>query len=339
MKHNFVLAQVIFCALVLFGCKKENGLENPVIPVDPNADLLKVIWSKKGVHSAFTDLTQFENQFYCAFREGSSHTSYDGIFRILISPDGLSWNTIGTVSVPYLDLRDPKFFVDNEGKLSLAGFARDTLDKKYNFVWKLNKTGIGKPHSVGITDYWLWRYTKFKNINYSIGYLYKKGSSQKPKLVLFFSSDSGFLRYEVKGADIFNKGCPSEASLVINEDSVAYVCLRDDCANGAYFGKSKYPFAKWDWTKLQYPVRGPNMVLLPNGNLILAAGSMKNYYKSYLTEFDPRNLTFKSFEELPSGGDTGYPGLVLRDSVLWVSYYTQTNDQMQIVIKRKKIVM
>ena len=68
------------------------------------------------------------------------------------------------------------------------------------------------------------------------------------------------------------------------------------------------------------PIGGPNFILTPDGKM-WAAG--RKYGKQARTSL--ATMTGTSFQhvlELPSGGDTSYPGMVLHDGLLWMSYYS-----------------
>ena len=82
----------------------------------PKAELLSVekIWDQAG-HNAFTDLTRFQNLFYCCFRESSSATG-EGVIRILLSSTGKVWIDQGTIAEAGTDLRDPKLIVTPDNK-------------------------------------------------------------------------------------------------------------------------------------------------------------------------------------------------------------------------------
>src|SRR3712207_6534057 len=45
-------------------------------------------------HNAFTDLFRWKDHWYCSFREGSAHSSYDGAARLLKSADGQTWKSV-----------------------------------------------------------------------------------------------------------------------------------------------------------------------------------------------------------------------------------------------------
>ena len=46
------------------------------------------------------------------------------------------------------------------------------------------------------------------------------------------------------------------------------------------------------------------------------------------------SLLFGYFLELPSGGDTSYPGLVWYDGILWVSYYSSHEGKTSIYLAK-----
>jgi len=83
----------------------------------PKAELVSVekIWDK-GNHNAFTDITRFQNLFYCCFREAAGHVGGNGVIRIMISATGNTWVDQGTVSDAGVDLRDPKLLVTPDEK-------------------------------------------------------------------------------------------------------------------------------------------------------------------------------------------------------------------------------
>ena len=96
----------------------------------PVAELVSVekIWDK-APHSAFTDLTRFQNLFYCCFREGDSATKGEGTLRMLVSASGKTWVEHITLNEPGIDLRDPKLIVTpDEKRLYVAETGDQTGD-------------------------------------------------------------------------------------------------------------------------------------------------------------------------------------------------------------------
>ena len=82
----------------------------------PVAELVSVekIWDK-APHNGFTDLTRFQNLFYCCFREAPAADKGEGVIRTLISSSGKVWIDNSSVSESGTDLRDPKLIVTVRG--------------------------------------------------------------------------------------------------------------------------------------------------------------------------------------------------------------------------------
>ena len=76
------------------------------------------------------------------------------------------------------------------------------------------------------------------------------------------------------------------------------------------------------------------MIRLTNGCFV-ASGRLYNDQSNYEMQFpwrtslfwiDPEEGKLTEFLELPLGGDNSYPGLVWRDDLLWMSYYSGHED-------------
>ncbi len=78
------------------------------------------IWDQ-APHNAFTDLVRYRGSFYCTFRESAAHVpkgrAENGKIRILRSPDGKTWKSVGLLDSEQYDLRDPKISVTADQKL------------------------------------------------------------------------------------------------------------------------------------------------------------------------------------------------------------------------------
>jgi hypothetical protein len=69
------------------------------------------------------------------------------------------------------------------------------------------------------------------------------------------------------------------------------------------------------------------LVLLPDGR-VLAPIRLLNPMRTTLSWIDPGAGTLTEALKLPSGGDGGYTGAVLRDDgVLWVAYYSSHENK------------
>src|SRR5688500_1064240 len=83
----------------------------------------QMIWDA-APHNAFTDLIRWKDRWYCSFREGEAHGSYDGKVRILVSTDGKVWQSAVQFVDRGRDLRDPKLCVLPDGGLLVGAGAR-----------------------------------------------------------------------------------------------------------------------------------------------------------------------------------------------------------------------
>lgn len=321
MKYNHYAAALLI--LLCLSCKKEQ-----VIIVRD------AVWSK-APHNAFTDLCYYQGKYYCAFREAKTHVSFDGKLRVLTSADGNTWLDFAQLTYSSCDLRDPHFRIEKGNVLSLSSFARNKNGQYNNVVFNLkdNKFSTAAVLSVD-SDFWLWSYMTFLDRNYSIGYNVSK-KNLKPSLIFYGNDHDALDKYDIVNDSLIDIGCPTEAALCIGADSVAYTIVRDDCTGAKCFlGISKYPFAIWSWKELPFFVRGPNIKILDNGKLFLAASAMKQWNKTCYTILDPKTLAFDDIQELVSDGDNGYPGVVIHNNQAVISYYSSHEGKACIYIKK-----
>src|SRR5688572_5139510 len=90
-----------------------------------SAEIVEVakIWDR-APHCAFTDLVRFNDEWYCAFREGDAHVSPDGKLRVIRSADGKHWESAALLDHPTYDLRDACLSETPDGRLMLLGGAQ-----------------------------------------------------------------------------------------------------------------------------------------------------------------------------------------------------------------------
>ncbi|MCI0351587.1 MAG: hypothetical protein L0Z53_19365, partial [Acidobacteriales bacterium] len=134
---------------------------------------VKMIW-KEAPHNAFTDLTRFQDKWFCVFREGKGHVSPDGAMRVLVSKDGEQWTSAARLTSTNADLRDPKITLTPDRQLMLTGAGAMHPPSSANhlsFVWfSADGTNWSEPVTIGDPNMWLWRTTWHKGAAYSVGY-------------------------------------------------------------------------------------------------------------------------------------------------------------------------
>jgi hypothetical protein len=295
-------------------------------PTDsPQLVSVKKIWDADK-HNAFTDLIRFKNKWFCTFRESAAHVGGNGKIRVLVSKDGEQWESAALLSEEGIDLRDPKFAENPWFGLTLV-FGGSVYEGK-TFKERQSRTAFSgdghnwtAPKRILEKGDWLWRITPHNGVAYGMAYTSVKGGGMTVKLV----SSKDWVNFQlVTNLDV--PAAPNESTLrfLNNGDCVALV-RREADDKQAWIGHSSAPYKDWKWHPAAMQIGGPNFLVLPNGEMI-ASGR-----KYGATSKDAKTFVGKMASDLdlvvpelilPSGGDCSYPGMVMHDGLLWLSYYS-----------------
>ncbi len=313
--------------------------------VTPEQDVIMSvdrIWDR-AEHNAFTGLIEFNNKFYCSFREGTAHVyGINGSVRVIASDDGQNWYSVAHLFKEEVDLRDPKLSVtpDNRLMINIGGsvYVEKELVRMEPLVSFSDKNGINfsDPQNIKIdkkikTDKdWLWRATWHKGMAYATVYQ-ALGSDSKLQLV---RSNDGINYEYVKNFDLM--GRPNETTLRFSEDDkmIAIVRRESESTHG-FIGSSDSPYTKWNWQELDARLGGPDLLILPDGHMITGT-------RDYPADFNEKMIlakvtldgNFRKLLTLPSGGDCSYPGLVIKDNILYVAYYSSHEERTSVYMAR-----
>ena len=303
----------------------------------PKAELISArrIWDR-APHNAFTDLIRHKDVWYCVFREGQGHVSPDGGLRVIRSRDGKAWTSAALLTSPTADLRDPKITITPDGRLMLTGAAavHPPADVKHQTQVWFSRDGRtwSERHPIGEPNSWLWRVTWHQDRAYGVGY--RTDGTRGTRL--YASRDGKTFKPHV--ASFFNRGYPNESSLVFLPDQTALCLLRrDGSAASAQLGRAEPPYTRWTWKDLGTRIGGPRMIRLADGRLLAAVRLHEPRAHTGLCWVDAEAGTLTEFLALPSGGDTSYPGLVVHDGLLWVSYYSSHEAKTSIYLAKVKL--
>ncbi|MGV8878717.1 MAG: hypothetical protein ACOH2A_06765 [Sphingobacteriaceae bacterium] len=330
----FYLPAILFLGL-FSACRKENINYDKVVSTQK-------IWTAKN-YSSFTDLIIYNNKWYCVFREAISHVGSNGTIRILESDDGDKWKENSVIIESGRDLRDPKFFLDRQGKLFIHALAFKNQDTAayFNLYWALGANNKwGSPDDLGVYNYWLWRIKLFNDQFYSIAYSLLISHDGFNKLSLFYAQnlDKKAIAYELHESVIELGGCPSEAGFQFLDDRRLVVIVRRDCDDkNSYLGVAQPPYNQFTWHDLGFKIQSPNMLIY--NNVIYVAGRV---YKPgdktsvYILNLNENKLDF--YTDLKSDLDTGYPGMLVKDGYLYISYYSSDGlDYRAIFLSKVKL--
>jgi hypothetical protein len=300
---------------------------------------VKKIWDK-GAHNAFTDLIRFQGKWYCTFREAEGHVKGDGRLRALVSSDGDAWESAALLAEEGIDLRDPKLLVTPDGRLMiLAGGSVYRGGKLVGRQPRVAFSGDGRQWTptrrILSEGEWLWRVTWHDGSAYGVSYHAPaekdKGGDWSVRLVV---SRDGVNYEEITKLDVPDR--PNETTLRFrdNGEMIALVRREGGNANG-WIGASSPPYKSWKWHETTHRLGGPNFIQLPDGSFWAASRSYPGGAKTVLARFSPE--IYEPVLTLPSGGDCSYPGMVWRDGLLWLSYYSSHEGKTSIYLAKIRI--
>ena len=316
----------------------------PLAGAEPEVVSVTKIWDR-APHNAFTDLVRFRDRWFCTFREADYHgnrptrevmpegkSGKPGQVRVIVSRDGERWESAGLLSEKGVDLRDPKLSVMEDGRLMLlAGGCIDDprKEEQWGYVTRAPRVAFsGDGHQWTPTrrllaeDHWLWRATWHEGIAYSLS---KMGETPNPRRGFLYWTRDGLnwhwlTEFKIKGV--------SETTLRVMPDGEMIALIRPH-----YLGRSRPPYKKWQFRKIEHNIGGPNFIRIPDGSLW--AGSRLNG-KTVLSRMTPES--FEPVLTLPSGGgDTSYPGMVWHDDLLWISYYSSHEGKTSIYLAKVRM--
>lgn len=291
------------------------------------------IWDK-APHNAFTDLIFYRKHFYCCFREGKKHAGCgSGQIRVVASLDGIKWESISLITEKGIDLRDPMLSITPEGKwmLNMGGtlWEGDHQVERASYVCFSDDGMVWtSPKKLPYKGEWIWRVTWYKNKGYGASYLVDKDS--KYKLSLMVTEDG--LKYRC--LHVFDlPHCPNETTLRFLKDDTLVALVRTHGPHGM-IGHSKPPYDHWQWYDTKHRLGGPNFLILDDRKMwacsrkLVPLGPKKFHESMVLAKMSLRG--YKPVLELPSGGDCSYPGMVEKDGMLYVSYYSSHEGKSKI---------
>jgi hypothetical protein len=302
----------------------------------PELVSLRRIWSR-APHSAFTDLIRYKGGWYCALRESRTHVGEIGRVRVIASLDGLSWRSEALFSEKAVDLRDPKLSIAPGQRLMLLMGGSAYAGARYagrrpRVAFSSNGHDWTAPQGILTEGDWLWRVTWHRGQAYGVTYRLVDKDTWSVTLV---KSHDGLAYDEVCRLRI--PGKPNEATVRFRPDGGAIALVRrEGGSRRAWIGASRPPYTSWQWRASRHRVGGPNLLILPNGD-VWAAG------RTYLPEGERTVVArmdshgYRPVLELPSGGDCSYPGLAWHRGLLWVSYYSSHEGKANVYLAKIRI--
>ncbi len=291
-------------------------------------------------HNAFTDLIDYKQTLFCTFREADEHAGgIDGTIRILMSSDGVTWKPAAHITKKGIDLRDPKLSITPNGQLMLSmggTIYREGISHGTNSYVTFSDDGVtwNELAKADMPYGWIWGVSWGDREGFGGAYqLTDPSDTEKPWILTLVKTLNGVDYEKVTTLDI--PDFPSETTLRILPDQTMIALVRRH-GNG-WIGTSTPPYTEWKWSDSGTRLGGPNFIVLPTGQLWAASRlyvKEKDGMHTYMAVGRMDRKTYAPEIVLPSGGDTGYPGMVFRDGILYVSYYSSHEGKSSIYLAK-----
>lgn len=303
-------------------------------------------------HSAFTDLVRWRGHFLCTFREGSGHVpGTNGTVRIIASEDGSSWTSWATIAEKGIDLRDPKLSVMPNGSLLMTCGGSDYSDGLQGWHTRVAFSTDGKswtpPRRVrGIpADNWFFRLTWHDGVGYCLPNITdadpKTGRARTTNRTVGLFTTTDGLNYTRASKNLALPAGACELTVRFRDDEMwGIVRHAGNRSRSGFIIRARPPYRTFSSAPVRHGMGGPNLLALGDGTWLVGTreyaderpkGRKGTAMVLLRVHADGR---FDRLYELPSGGDTSYPGFVVHEDAVWVSYYASHEGKAQIYLAR-----
>jgi len=308
-----------------------------VTPIEARADAT-FDWMAKaygdGRHNAFTDLVQWHGHYYLCFRHGETHNSMDGVIRVMRSTDMKRWEPCATLRT-LGDDRDPHFTVAGDRLYVFFGVwdlvhwdgprTPDRGSVRSHFASSADGEDWSEVRGVYEPGWWLWRVRHYDNVFYSAAYTAVRPRPTVRETLLLRSEDA--LHWDL-AARVTNERMAGEADFWFEDDRMRLITRTGDKPGDAALFQSDPTLQQWERTDTGTLVHSPAVVRWKDRYFVSGRGRGDDGYVTKVWEMIGDRL--EELITLPSGGDTGYSGLLLDPSTadadapsLFVSWYSQ----------------
>ncbi len=323
------------------------------MPNTPEIVSLRRIWGDEAPHNAFGDITRFNDRWYCVFREGKAHAARaecwpdHGAIRVITSEDGETWHSAARLVEEGIDLRDPHLSVTADSRLMIV--AGGSIHHEGSFVNRQPRVAFSsdgrnwsQPQRVLSEGHWLWRVTWHNGKAYGVSKYGKDPNNPKQHRLQALVESGDGLQWE--SISELNVPDGDETTIRFRDDGSIVALVRRGVADGhAWIGHSQPPFREWSFRDCGHFVGGPNFIILPSGAMWAGGryfpdGFTRNRGKPRYTVL--ARMTLEKYEpvlQLPSGGDSSYPGFVWHDDLLWMMYYSSHEENTAIYLAQIRV--
>jgi hypothetical protein len=145
-------------------------------------------------------------------------------------------------------------------------------------------------------------------------------------------------RFQVLNPSAYQQDYPSEATILfLPGDDGLCLLRREGGPNTGLIGRSRPPYRGWTWQDAGARLGGQDLIRLDDGRIVAALRLYDGRVRTSLCWVNSEAPFLEEFIRLPSGGDTSYPGLVMHDGLLHVSYYSSHEGRSSIYLAKVKL--
>ncbi|MCW5806415.1 MAG: hypothetical protein KIT31_28890 [Deltaproteobacteria bacterium] len=292
-----------------------------------------------GLHNLTTDLAWWRGSYYLVHSSSPWHmASTDSRIIVWSSPDARAWTKIAELRMPGADIRDPKLAVIGD-RLFLYVLRNDQLVAEPSATaFTFTDDGVRwAPLSPCGPDGWLFWRPKQRGDRWFVPAYWKDHGRS-----ILLSSTDGASWEEV--SRIHDGDRNDETDLEFLPDGTAVVTARLEISDSMFgddgactlIATAPPPYTTWTAERCATNrLDGP--CLFAYGDTVFAVGRRHRRVRggrfnrragflgrkrTALYAVDPARRELVHLVDLPSAGDTGYPGVVLHGDSLTICYYT-----------------
>ena len=288
-------------------------------------------------HNAFTDLCRFRGRYYLTFRKCPiGHGIYpSSSIVIMASDDGHKWEQVHTFSVLDRDTRDPHFLEFRDRLFVYTGTwdCRPAVKNRFEVndhlgfaSWSADGKTWSDPEMLeGTHGHYIWRAATDGKKAYLCGrrkrhFARTDTRPDRDRLMecAILVSDDG-LNWKYHG--MMQPEYGNETAFRFQPDGSILGVARVGGGRPAQVIRAQSPWTTFQSVDLDRPIGGPLLADWNGHTLVGGRNTLAG--KRVCTLYWLVNDTLHQVVELPSGGDTSYPGFVqLNDRRALVSYYS-----------------
>ena len=291
-----------------------------------------------GNHNAFTDLCHFGEHYYLTFRSCPHGHMIFSSSRIVVlrSQDTQSWTEVYSFNVPDRDVRDPHFLIFHAKLFVYSGTwpvdptDSHKMDQNNHLgfaVWSTDGEQWHGPQALaGTHGYYIWRAASYGGVAYLNGrcirdFVTPADNAEERALM------QSWLLQSVDGltwtqAGLFQASYGDETAFLFEGAGQVVAVVRAEAGRPAWLCRADPAYQAWTRKPLDRAVGGPLLARWGDRYLVGGRKTLERG-RPVTTLYWLVNDELVELLELPSGGDTSYPGFVeLTPDRGLLSYYS-----------------